>query len=405
MPTFKYTARDQEGKNVVGRIAADNESMIVAELRKRNLIILSIAEEKASVFNHSPSKPKGGKKVKPEDLVIFTRQFATMVDAGIPILQSLEALSEQTANPTFKIALVTIREDIQVGSSLSSAFEKHSKIFDKLYVNMIRVGESGGILTTILERVAMYLEKSERLRQKVQGAMIYPTVVISMAVLITIGLLVKVVPTFSQIYSSLGQKLPAMTQMLIDFSNLLQHDLIYLIIGGAVIVFLFNLYKKTPAGHIQVDTMLLKMPVFGDLICKVSVSRFCRTFATLSQSGVPILESLEIVGKTCGNRVIEILVDEIKVSVKEGSTIAEPLSKSSIFPLMVTRMIAIGEKSGQLEKMLSKVAEFYDEQVDTAVEGLTKLIEPLIIGFLGIVVGFIVVALFLPILNMTSAMK
>ena len=405
MPTYKYTARDEQGKNVTGRITADNESVIVAELRKRSLMILNIAEEKESAFKKDPSKPKAGKKVKPEDLVIFTRQFATMVDAGIPILQSLEALSEQTANPDFKMALVTIREDIQIGSSLSDAFAKHPKIFDQLYVNMIRVGESGGILTAILERVAHYLEKSERLRQKVQGAMIYPTVVISMAILITIGLLVKVVPTFSEIYGSLGQKLPVMTQVLIDFSNLLQHDLIFLVAGGALAVFLFNVYKKTPAGNIQVDTLLLKMPIFGDLICKVSVSRFCRTFATLSQSGVPILESLDIVGKTCGNRVIEILVDEIKVSVKEGNSIADPLAKSSIFPLMVTRMISIGEKSGQLEKMLSKVAEFYDEQVDTAVEGLTKLIEPLIIGFLGIVVGFIVVALFMPILNMTQAIK
>jgi type IV pilus assembly protein PilC len=404
MPTYKYTVRDQEGKSITGRMAADNEPMIVAELRKRSFIILSISEEKESVFKKA-TKPQGGKKVKTEDIVIFTRQFATMIDAGIPILQSLEALGEQTANPTFKTALVNIREDIQVGSSLSAAFEKHPKIFDQLYVNMIRVGESGGILTTILERVSTYLEKSERLRQKVQGAMIYPAVVVSMAMLITVGLLVKVVPTFSQIYSSLGQKLPEMTQMLIDFSNLLQHDLIFLAAGIAAVIFLFNKYKKTPAGHIQVDTLLLKMPVFGDLICKVSVSRFCRTFSTLSQSGVPILESLDIVGKTCGNRVIEILVDEIKVSVKEGNSIADPLSKSTIFPLMVTRMIAIGEKSGQLEKMLSKVAEFYDEQVDTAVEGLTKLIEPLIIGFLGIVVGFIVVALFLPILNMTSAMK
>jgi type IV pilus assembly protein PilC len=404
MPTYKYTARDQEGKSVVGRISAENESVIVAELRKRNLIILSISEEKESVFKKS-SKPRGAKKVKPEDLVIFTRQFATMVDAGIPILQSLEALSEQTANPGFKAALITIRDDIQTGGSLSGAFAKHPRIFDQLYVNMIRVGESAGILTTILERVSTYLEKSERLRQKVQGAMIYPSVVVGMAMLITTGLLVKVVPTFAQIYSSLGQQLPVMTQMLINFSNLLQHDLIFLVAGGFIAVFLFNKYRKTPVGHIQVDTLLLKLPIFGDLICKVSVSRFCRTFATLSQSGVPILESLEIVGKTCGNRVIEILVDEIKVSVKEGESIAVPLSKSTIFPLMVTRMIAIGEKSGQLEKMLSKVAEFYDEQVDTAVEGLTKLIEPLIIGFLGIVVGFIVVALFLPILNMTSAMK
>lgn len=404
MPTFKYTARDQDGKDVKGRISAENESVIVAELRKRHLIILDISEEKESAFKKS-TQPSQGKKVKAEDLVIFTRQFATMVDAGIPILQSLEALGDQTGNPSFKTAIVTIRNDIQLGSSLSSAFEKHPKIFDQLYVNMIKVGESGGILTTILERVSMYLEKSERLRQKVQGALIYPTVVVSMALLITIGLLVKVVPTFSQIYSSLGQQLPVMTQMLIDFSNLLKNDLLFLVVGGVVAVFLFNSYKKTPAGHVQVDTFLLKMPIFGDLICKVSVSRFCRTFSTLSQSGVPILESLDIVGKTCGNRVIEILVDEIKVSVKEGNSISEPLSKSTIFPLMVTRMISIGEKSGQLDKMLSKVAEFYDEQVDTAVEGLTKLIEPLIIGFLGVVVGFIVIALFMPILNMTSAMK
>ena len=233
MPTYQYTARDQEGKNVNGRIAAENESVIVAELRKRSLIILSITEEKESVFKQV-AKPKAAKKVKPEDLVIFTRQFATMVDAGIPILQSLEALAEQTANPGFKVALVNIHDDIQTGSSLSSAFAKHPKIFDQLYVNMIRVGESGGILTTILERVATYLEKSERLRQKVQGALIYPAVVVSMAILITIGLLVKVVPTFSQIYASLGQKLPAMTQMLIDFSNMLQHDIVFMIAAAFV---------------------------------------------------------------------------------------------------------------------------------------------------------------------------
>jgi len=405
MPTYKYTARDQEGKNVGGKISAESEAMIIAELRKRNLIILSIAEEKESGFKKSGAKSRGGKKVKPEDLVVFTRQFATMVDAGIPILQSLEALSEQTSNVSFKQALVSIREDIQLGSSLSSAFSKHPKIFDQLYVNMIRVGESAGILTDILERISMYLEKSNKLRQKVQGAMIYPAVVVSMAMLITIGLLVKVVPTFAQIYASLGQELPAMTQMLIDFSNLLQHDILFIIAGIVVLVFLLNKYRQTPAGHLQVDTWLLKLPIFGDLICKVSVSRFCRTFATLSQSGVPILESLDIVGKTCGNRVIEVLVDEIKVSVRGGESIAVPLSKSPIFPLMVTRMIAIGEKSGQLEKMLAKVAEFYDDQVDTAVEGLTKLIEPLIIGFLGVVVGFIVIALFMPILTMTSALQ
>ena len=404
MPTFKYVARDQEGKNVAGKMAADNESLIVAELRKRNLIIITIDEEKGSVVKSATPKVKGGKKIKSEDIVIFTRQFATMVDAGIPILQCLEALGEQASNPSFKKTISSIQEDIQLGSSLSAAFAKHSKVFDQLYINMLRVGETGGILSAILDRVAMYLEKSEKLKQKVQAAMIYPAVVVSMALIITTVLIVKVVPTFATIYDSLGQKLPVMTQMLIDLSNVLQHQFIFLVGGLVVIIVGFIKYRQTDAGRLQTDTLALKLPIFGDLICKVSVSRFSRTFSTLSQSGVAILETLDIVGKTCGNRVIELLVDEVKTSVREGESIAVPLSKSKVFPPMVTRMIAIGEKSGQLEKMLSKVAEFYDEQVDTAVEGLTKLIEPLIIAFLGIVVGFIVVALFMPILNLTSAM-
>ncbi len=406
MPTFKYTARDQEGRTVNGKIAADNEPMIIAELRKRNLIIISIAEIKESVLKQAAApKVKSGQKVKAEELVIFTRQFATMVDAGIPILQSLEALNEQTGNPSFKQTLAEIREDIQLGSGLSTAFGKHPKVFGQLYTNMIRVGESGGILTTILDRVAIYLEKSEKLRQKIQAALIYPSVVVSMAIGITVLLIIKVVPTFASIYDSLGQKLPAMTQVLIDLSNAM-NKYFFVIVGGIVgVVVLVQQYRKTAAGHLMTDKMILRLPVFGDLICKVAVSRFCRTFSTLSQSGVPILEALDIVGKTCENRVIELLVDDVKASVKEGESIAVPLSKSDFFPPMVTRMIAIGEKSGQLDKMLSKVAEFYDEQVDTAVDGLTKLIEPLIIGFLGVVIGYIVIALFMPILNLTTAIK
>jgi type IV pilus assembly protein PilC len=405
MPTYRYATRYQEGKNVNGKMAADNESMIVAELRKRNLIIISIDEEKGSaVAKASTPKVKGGRKIKSEDIVVFTRQFATMVDAGIPILQALDAMGEQASNPTFKHTIATICEDIQLGSSLSAAFAKHPKVFDQLYINMLRVGETGGILSAILERVALYLEKTEKLKAKVKSAMIYPTVVVSMAMLITIVLIVKVVPTFATIYDSLGQKLPVMTQMLIDFSNLLQHQLLTIIGVIVAIIFLFTRYRQTNQGRLQTDIWALQLPLFGDLICKVSVSRFSRTFSTLSQSGVAILETLDIVGKTCGNRAIEVLVDEIKISVREGESIAVPLAKSKYFPPMVTRMIAIGEKSGQMEKMLSKVAEFYDEQVDTAVEGLTKLIEPLIIAFLGVVVGFIVVALFMPILSITNAL-
>jgi type IV pilus assembly protein PilC len=405
MPTYKYTARDQDGKTVAGKIAADNEPLIVTELRKRNLVIISITEQRSSRPKNTTTK-KGGpkKKVKSEDIVIFTRQFATMIDAGIPILQALEALGEQTSNPTFRDTVQTIQSDIQLGTSLSAAFAKHEKIFDSLYVNMIRVGETGGVLTAILERVAMYLEKSEKLKAKLQSAMIYPGVIVSMAMLITLVLIIKVVPTFSQIYDSLNQELPAMTRMLIGLSNFLQKQffLMIAIIVGCVMG--FAQLKRTQQGRFVLDSVALKLPVFGDLIRKVAISRFCRTFSTLSQSGVPILESLDIVGKTAGNVVIESLVEQVKLSVREGQSVAEPLSRSDVFPPMVVRMIAIGEKSGQMEKMLSKVAEFYDEQVDTAVEGLTKLIEPLIIGFLGIVVGFIVVALFMPILNLTSAL-
>jgi type IV pilus assembly protein PilC len=405
MPTYRYVARDQDGKGVSGKMAADNESMIIAELRKRSLIIVSIDEEKNSAIKPGvPKAPKGGKKIKSEDIVVFTRQFATMVDAGIPILQALDAMTEQAANPSFKYTIKTICEDIQLGSSLSASFAKHPKVFDQLYINMLRVGETGGILSAILERVAMYLEKTERLKQKVKSAMIYPAVVVSMALLITTVLIVKVVPTFATIYDSLGQKLPMMTQILIDFSKFMQNYL--LIVAAAIggLIFGFIKYRETDKGRLQTDIWALQIPIFGDLISKVSVSRFSRTFATLSQSGVAILETLDIVGKTCGNRAIELLVEDIKVSVREGESIAVPLAKSKYFPPMVTRMIAIGEKSGQMEKMLSKVAEFYDEQVDVAVEGLTKLIEPLIIAFLGVVVGFIVVALFMPILNITSAL-
>ncbi len=403
MPTYKYTARDQQGKTVSGKIAADNQNLIVVELRKRELIIIAIDEEKQAAATAASPKKASRKRVKSEDIVVFTRQFATMIDAGIPIMQALEALGEQGANPTFKHTINVIREDIQLGSSLSAAFAKHTNVFDSLYVNMIRVGETGGVLTTVLERIALYLEKTEKLKQKVQAALIYPAVVMTMAFLITLLLIIKVVPTFSQIYESLGQKLPLMTQLLIDFSKMTQHYFPLMAGGGVLIAVIFFQYRRTPAGSLQIDTVLLRLPIFGELICKVAVSRFSRTFSTLMQSGVPILEALDIVGKTCGNRVIELVVDDVKTSVREGESVAGPLAKSKSFPPMVTRMIAIGEKSGQMEKMLSKVAEFYDDQVDTAVEGLTKLIEPLIIGFLGIVVGFIVIALFMPILSLTSA--
>ncbi|MCA9393389.1 MAG: type II secretion system F family protein [Candidatus Omnitrophica bacterium] len=399
MATFKYVAKNQESRSVTGKIAADNKAAVIEELRKRNLIIISINEVKDAVKKKSSFSSK---KVKADEIVIFARQLATMVEAGIPIVQGLDALQEQVAQPTFKRTLSTITEDISHGSSLSVAFSKHPAVFDTLFVNMVRVGETGGVLAQVLDRIAMYMEKTLRLRRKVKAALIYPAVVVSMAVIITIVLLVKVVPTFAEIYESFDSELPAMTQMLITISNILQQYLLYVVGGFMLAGFLLRQWHKTKQGAIVIDSALLKLPIFGDLLRKVAISRFSRTLATLVQSGVPILESLDIVGKTIGNKVLEMTVDDVKNNVRSGESIAPPLAKSGVFPPMVTRMISIGEKSGQLEKMLLKISEFYDDQVDAAVDGLTSIIEPLIIGVLGIVIGFIVVALFMPIMNITQ---
>lgn len=400
MPTFKYTAKNANSQTISGKISADSQNAVIEELRKRKLTIVSIAEVKQAA---GPSKFSfRSKKVKPEEIVIFTRQLATMVDAGIPIIHSLNALKDQVVHPTFKKTLDQIENDIQHGSGLSVAFSKHPNVFDTLFVNMVKVGESGGVLSAVLERISGYMEKSLKLQRKVKSALIYPAVVVSMAIIITVVLLVKVVPTFTSIYASLGHELPAMTQMLVNTSDILKKFLWLIIIIIGLIGYLLKQWHKTDQGAIAIDGFVLKMPIFGELLRKVAVSRFTRTLATLMQSGVPILESLDIVQKTIGNRVLELVIDHVKNNVREGESIAAPLEKSGVFPPMVTRMISIGEKSGQMEKMLLKISEFYDDQVDAAVEGLTSIIEPLIIGVLGVVIGFIVVALFLPIMNMSQ---
>lgn len=399
MATFKYVAKNKEARTVTGKIASENKAAVIDELRKRNLTIVSIEEIKEK----APLKAVSfrSKRVRADEIVIFSRQLATMVEAGIPILQAIDALHDQVAHPLFKKVLMNVHDDIQHGNSLSSAFAKHPGIFDTLFVNMIRVGETGGVLSAILDRISTYMEKILRLKRKVKSALIYPMVVISMAIIITVVLLVKVVPTFAGIYESFGQELPPLTQLLITISEVLKKQLLWLIAGLVIIIFLLGQWHKTDRGALILDRAVLKMPIFGELLRKVAISRFSRTLATLIQSGVPILESLDIVSKTIGNRVLELVVNEVKTHVREGESLAGPLVKSGVFPAMVTRMISIGEKSGQMEKMLLKIAEFYDDQVDAAVEGLTSIIEPLIIGFLGIVIGFIVIALFLPIITIT----
>ena len=398
MPTFKYTAKNKDSRTVAGKIVADNQQAVIEELRKRNLVIVNLSETKEVTAKKTAFQSK---KVKGEEIVIFTRQLATMVDAGIPIMQGVNALKDQVSHPSFKKVLGQVEGDIQHGSSLSVAFSKHPQVFSILFINMVKVGETGGVLAQVLDRIATYMEKTLRLQRKVKSALIYPAVVVSMALIITIFLLVKVVPTFAGIYESFDAELPAMTTLLINISNILRYNILWLVGAFIVAGFLLRRWYKTDKGALVIDRFFLKMPIFGELLRKVAISRFSRTLATLVQSGVPILESLDIVEKTIGNKVLELVIRDVKATVREGESIATPLEKSSVFPPMVTRMIAVGEKTGQMEKMLLKISEFYDDQVDAAVEGLTSIIEPLIIGFLGIVIGFIVVALFLPIINIT----
>lgn len=399
MPTFKYTAKNSESHTVTGKISADSQEAVIEELRKRKLTIISVVGVKDASAKTAPFQSK---KVKGEEIVIFARQLATMVEAGIPIIQGLDALSEQVTHSLFKKVLGTVRDDIEHGTSLSAAFAKHPQVFDSLFTNMVKVGETGGVLNAVLDRVATYMEKTLKLQRKIKAALIYPAVVISMAIIITIVLLVKVVPTFSEIYASFNQELPAMTKVLVGISEILKKQLFWYV--GLLIAAVFALKKwhRTDKGALILDGIVLKMPIVGDLLKKVAISRFSRTLATLLQSGVPILESLDIVEKTTGNRVLELVISDVKVSVREGESLTGPLIKSGVFPPMVTRMISIGEKSGKVETMLLKISEFYDDQVDVAVEGLTSVIEPIIIGILGVVIGFIVIALFLPIMNITQ---
>jgi type IV pilus assembly protein PilC len=403
VPTFRYTAKDQDARTLTGKIVAETQDLVIEELRKRRLIVTNIAEERqGTLFTVSSEK---GKPIKTEDVILFARQMATMIEAGIPILQTMEALQEQAMNPSFKKVLGTIKDDIRLGNGLSAAFAKHPKVFDNLFINMLRVGETGGVLSSVLDRLAAYMEKTAKLKRKVSSAMIYPIAIVSMAVIVTTILLVKVVPTFKTIYSGFNRELPAMTQMLLNFSDALQKQFVLIVLGIVGLVTAFILFKRTEKGAFQIDGWKLKLPIFGDLICKVAVSRFCRTLSVMVQSGVPILESLDIVRKTIGNRVLERVIDDVIQGVREGESMADPLARSRIFPSMVTKMIAVGEQSGQLDKMLSKCADFFDEQVDAAVDGLTSLIEPCIIGFLGIVIGFIVMALFLPIISITQVLQ
>ena len=400
MPFYKYVAKDESGKTVTDIIEAKDESIALDMLRTKSLIIISITEEKKA-----KAAAVKKKKIKPEELVIFSRQLATMVNAGIPLVQSLDILSEQMENPSFGAIIEKVRSDVEAGASLSDALGKHDKVFSLLYTNMIKAGETSGMLDEILERLAGYLEKNNSLQRKVKSAMIYPLVVSLMAVGITLVLLLKVIPTFKDIFESLGGTLPLPTQILITISDTTRNYFFHSIVVFGIIIAGIKKYVNTDRGRQQFDSLKLRLPIFGTLLRKVAVARFSRTLSTLIRSGVAILGAMEIVGKTAGNKVIEKAVNKARIGIREGESIAAPLTKSQVFPPMVTRMISVGEESGELEKMLSKIADFYEEQVDAAVSGLTSLIEPLIIAFLGIVVGSIVIAMFLPIFKISELVQ
>ncbi|MGC8684383.1 MAG: type II secretion system F family protein [bacterium] len=400
MAVFTWEGMKRTGEIVKGNIEAQNESAVVALLRQQDIRPINIKEKRAAFDLGKLNLFK--EKVKGKDLAVFTRQFATMIDAGLPLVQCLEILGSQQQNKTFQKTIKDIKASIEGGSTFTAALKKHPDIFDALYTNLVAAGEAGGMLDTILARLATYIEKSEKLKGRVKGAMIYPIVVLSVAVGAVAVLLLFVIPIFAKMFADVGAALPAPTQFVLDLSNFLKHYIIYMIIGIAAIYFAIRSYYKTANGKLVIDGLLLKLPVFGELIRKNAVARFTRTLSTMISSGVPVMEGLEIVARTSGNQIIENAIMKARESIAAGKTIAEPLAQTKVFPSMVVQMISVGEATGNMDAMLSKIADFYDEEVDAAVAAMTSLIEPLLIVFLGGVIGGLVVAMYLPIFKIAS---
>ncbi len=400
MPMFEYTARAPSGQIQKGQLDVPSKDEVSAYLRKNRLILVNVREAPKQI-----SFSFGGQRIRTRDIVIFTRQFATMINAGLPLVQSLNILAQQTENKALRDVTKAVVYDVESGHTLADAFSKHPKAFTDLYVNMVAAGEAGGILDTILLRLATFLEKNDALVRKVKGAMVYPGVIISVAIIAIAVLLVFVIPTFENMFASAGMELPLPTRIVIGMSNGLINYwwMAILAIGG--LIFAIRQYYSTSNGRRQIDGMMLRAPVLGDLLRKSAVSRFTRTLGTLVSSGVSILDGLEITAKTAGNSVIHDAVMESRQSIAGGETIAAPLEKSKVFPPMVISMIAVGEQTGGMDEMLSKIADFYDEEVDVAVSALLSLMEPAMIVVLGVIVGGMVIAMYLPIFDMMNAIQ
>lgn len=402
MQTFVWTGRSREGRQQQGEMAAKSSEEVVSFLRRQNILITSVKAKSRQLQFSLKGRIPGG-KVKDKDIVIFTRQFATMIDAGLPLVQCLDILSKQTENKGFAKAIDEVRQDVEGGSTYADALKQHPKIFNNLYVNMVAAGEVGGILDTILARLSKYIEKSMKLKKQIQSAMIYPGTIVSVAIVVITVLLVWVIPIFSQMFADFGGELPAVTQSVIDVSQLVQRNFFYILVALVGLVIGLQRYYKTEAGQRMIDRWVLRLPIFGTLTQKIAVAKFTRTLGTLISSGVPILDGLEIVAKTAGNKIVEEALLMTRQNVSEGKTLAEPLNKSQVFPPMVVQMIAVGETTGALDAMLSKIADFYDDEVDSTVANMTSLLEPMLMVFLGVVIGFIVVAMYLPIFKMAGA--
>ena len=399
MAVFVYQGRSANGMQN-GEIEAPDRSAAVGELRRRAILVTKIAEKSAPRVTF-----KFGGKVSDKEMAIFTRQFSTMIDAGLPLVQCLNILAEQSDSKTLRSVTGQVARNVEAGSTLADALRRHPRTFDDLFTNLVEVGEAGGILDVVLQRLSAYIEKAAALKRKVKAAMVYPSAIIGVAIMVVIFMLTFVIPTFAQMFKDLGADLPLPTKVVLWLSTFVRTYILLIIAAMIGCVLALRSYYRTEGGRATIDALMLKLPIFGTLIRKVAVARFTRTLGTLVQSGVPILDGLRITARTAGNKVVEKAVLQCRAAVTEGKTLAEPLRVSGVFPPMVTQMISVGEQTGALDAMLSKIADFYDDEVDTAVSTLTSLLEPMMIVFLGVVVGGLVVAMYLPIFKLVTLVK
>jgi type IV pilus assembly protein PilC len=402
MPVYQWIGKNRSNKVQKGEMEAQSEDAVRASLLRQKITPSRIKQKPKDLFDNIRFLQP---KVKESDIILFARQFSTMIDAGLPIIQCLDILHNQQNNSTFKKMLKQVKESVEGGATLAEALKKFPKHFDDLFVNMIAAGEAGGILDAILRRLAAYMEKAARLKAKVKGAMTYPLVTLAIAVVVLAVILIFVIPVFEEMFADFDSELPAPTQLVVAMSDLVKSKILYII--GALILFTiaFKKYYATEKGRDTVDALMLKLPVFGMLLRKVAVAKFTRTMGTMLSSGVAILEALDIVAKTAGNRTIEKAIYNVRSGIAEGRTMADPLSESGVFPPMVCQMISVGESTGALDAMLEKIADFYDEEVDQAVDNMTALIEPVMLVFLGVTIGGLVVAMYLPIFKMAGAIS